>query len=353
VELTIMRASAAWLIAAAPFWAAFIALLPGSADDPRDAVPARAADGVIRGLAFLEKDAARWRADKQCASCHHGAMTVWAFNEAKLHGYSVEPGVLAETLRWTRQRLEGLDKPRDPRPGWNMVNTIALYLAVMAQHQPGLDTLSNAEQERVADHVSRHLEEDGSVLTPATMSPPRPVNGPPPVFESREVHTLLALLALHPPEQADAREAAAVREARLKAAAWLGTAKPGDDTQAAALRLLVALQARRRREDLRAGIDGLLARQNPDGGWGQLRTLPSDAYATGQALYVLGLAGVDRHRPEIRRGVSFLVMNQREDGSWPMTSRAHPGAKPYTNPVPIGHFGSCWAVIGLARSAPK
>lgn len=53
----------------------------------------------------------------------------------------------------------------------------------------------------------------------------------------------------------------------------------------------------------------------------------------------------------MERGVAFLVGSQKEDGSWPMTSRAHPGAKPFTNPVPITYFGSTWATLGLMRAA--
>jgi hypothetical protein len=45
--------------------------------------------------------------------------------------------------------------------------------------------------------------------------------------------------------------------------------------------------------------------------------------------------------------------NQNEDGSWQMTSRAHPGAKPMTNVVPITYFGSAWATLGLLRSVPR
>src|SRR5262249_54691757 len=84
--------------------------------------------------------------------------------------------------------------------------------------------------------------------------------------------------------------------------------------------------------------------------------LTSDAYATGQSLYVLGFAGVESSRPEIRRAVSFLLATQQGDGSWPMTSRNHPGVKttrnPIRNPVPITYFGSAWATLGLVRSVP-
>ncbi len=277
---------------------------------------------------------------------------MWALSEAKRQGYEVAAAYLSETMQWTKERLAGIEKPRDPRPGWEMINTPALYLAAMARHQPGQEILSAPELRQIANHAARHLESDGSVLTPATMSPPRPVNGPPPIFESREVLTLLAVLAMLPHEPPGPEQPATVRDGYRKASEWLAAATTGADTQSMALRLLITMQQRKPRNELRTAIDQLLARQRHDGGWGQLRDLASDAFATGQTLYVLSLVGVDRRQPAIRRGVAFLVANQRADGSWPMTPRAHPGAKPSTNSLPIGHFGSCWAVLGLVRTVP-
>src|SRR5437762_13878932 len=73
--------------------------------------PARQA--VERGLAFLEKDAAKWRTERKCASCHHGTMTVWALAEAKSQGYAVTTESLAETMKWTRHsRLQRLEATR-------------------------------------------------------------------------------------------------------------------------------------------------------------------------------------------------------------------------------------------------
>ena len=60
--------------------------------------------------------------------------------------------------------------------------------------------------------------------------------------------------------------------------------------------------------------------QRADGGWSQTVTpLRSDAFATGQTLYVLSLAGYTTERVEIKRGIDFLVATQSSDGSWPMT----------------------------------
>jgi Squalene-hopene cyclase C-terminal domain len=227
-----------------------------------------------------------------------------------------------------------------------MLNTPALYLAMMAQAVPKQEAVSADEQRRIAAHLVRHQEADGSW---AWSSAP-PGNRPPPHFESDEVATLLGCLALGPHVHADAKDSAEARESRAKGTAWLAKSEPTDTAQADGLRLLVTVRAGESAEALRPRIDRLLGRQNKDGGWGQLRDLPSDAYATGQALYVLGQAGESTERADVRRGADFLVASQRPDGSWPMKSRCHPGAKPSTNPVPITYFGSAWATLGLMRS---
>jgi hypothetical protein len=303
---------------------------------------------IERGLTFLEKDVLAWRMEHQCATCHHGTMTVWALSEAKSRGYAVKPETLADVTAWTKERLKGIDKPRDTRPGWKMVNTPALYLAIMAQAVPKQEVFSAEELRRIGGHLVRHQEADGSW---AWSSAP-PGNRPPPHFESDEVATLLGYMALGPQVPADPKKPSQARDSRAKAAAWLGKCEPTDTTQAAGLRLLVNVRAGESAAALRPEIDRFLGRQNKDGGWGQLRDLPSDGYATGQALYMLGQAGVPSVRAEVRRGVDFLVASQRRDGSWPMKSRAHPGATPYTNPVPITYFGSAWAMLGLLRSVP-
>src|SRR5690242_15426941 len=57
---------------------------------------------VNRGLEFLQKDAAQWRKDHDCSTCHHGVMTVWALSEARGQGYDVAADALAETVKWTK-----------------------------------------------------------------------------------------------------------------------------------------------------------------------------------------------------------------------------------------------------------
>src|SRR5437764_14245112 len=154
-------------------------------------------------------------------------MSVWAWTEAKSQGYEVAAERLADMVKWTKERLlERIDLPRDKRPGWSMVSTPALYLAVMALAVPKQDAVSADELKRIAGHLVRHQEADGSwswASAPAK-------NRPPPVFESDEVATLLGYLALGPQVPADPKEKSDARGARERAAAWLAKAEPSDTT---------------------------------------------------------------------------------------------------------------------------
>ena len=304
--------------------------------------PQQGQKAIERGLTFVQKDAVKWRKERDCATCHHGTMTVWVLSEAKGQGYDVDAQTLADMIQWTKDRFVPRSSgPQAPAPGTASVPSI--YLGVMSQNLP---VLSRDEINRIARNLVARQAKDG-----AWESPP-PKNGPPPTWESRETLALLALLAWEPYVPADAKEAAAASASREKAVAWLNKTKPTDTTQSVTLRLLLDARCGTAQKQLQIGIERLLKRQNADGGWSQTKELSSDAYATGQSLYALSFAGVKNDRPEIQRAVSFLAASQREDGSWPMISRGHPDMKPFTNPVPITYFGTAWATLGLVRSMP-
>src|SRR5688572_26588863 len=62
--------------------------------------PDVAAATIDRGLAFLAKDALAWKAEHNCASCHHASLVAWAMREAKLRGHAVDEPVLADMTKW-------------------------------------------------------------------------------------------------------------------------------------------------------------------------------------------------------------------------------------------------------------
>jgi len=75
--------------------------------------------------------------------------------------------------------------------------------------------------------------------------------------------------------------------------------------------------------EVRATTAVLLKEQRADGGWSQLTTLDSDAYATGKAMVALVEAASIRTGSEAyRRGVQYLLNTQHADGSWLVKTRA-------------------------------
>ena len=101
----------------------------------------------------------------------------------------------------------------------------------------------------------------------------------------------------------------------------------------------------------------LLAEQRADGGWAQIPTLASDAYATGQALVALkdsGSLGVAD--PAYQRGAHFLLNTQFEDGSWYVRSRSlaimpfFESDFPYGRDQWISAAATNWAAMALVSA---
>jgi ankyrin repeat protein len=178
-----------------------------------------------------------------------------------------------------------------------------------------------------------------------------------PMSSSRFTMTALALRALRAYAPADRAAEMAGRIARAKH--WLLTAAattPEDQ----AMRLLGLKWAQRGTsagggpEEREKAIQALRASQRPDGGWAQLASLPSDAYATGQALFALNQAGdIPVTDPAYRRGMAFLLRTQGDDGSWFVSKRAMPLNDYFDAGFPHGQSqfssfnGTCWATMAL------
>ena len=133
--------------------------------------------------------------------------------------------------------------------------------------------------------------------------------------------------------------------------------KEAQDTQDQIFKLLGLIWADAPRREVVRQQRMLTTLQRSDGGWGQMPTLPSDAYATGQALYALQVAGVAAEDPVYRRGVDFLLRTQLEDGTWFVRTRAF-GVQPYFEtgfPHGPSQFisatGTAWAAIALTHVA--
>src|SRR4051812_5596843 len=221
------------------------------------------------------------------------------------------------------------------------------FLAIAARSLPSLNEGQKQSLKLIAEEIVKKQQPDGSWEFFATLRRP-------PINESQTTDAAWIILALQGEMGPDAPKSQ--RAAMSKAIAWLDAAKRSDLHQDKVLKVLLGVRSGKPRKALQATIDELLALQRADGGWSQTVPEPrSDAFATGQTLYVLSLAGVPADRREMQRGIDFLVSTQEADGSWPMISRSTPNGEPGSSKLltPIFCTASSWATLGLARLVPK
>jgi hypothetical protein len=311
---------------------------------------------VDRAIGYLQTESAAWLNTRKCAACHHAPMPLWALGEAERRGYAIDKKFLADTtesLLGSRDKLMAtriFPNPADrsdPRPQGRGLNMGLPFLAVAARSLPSLDERQKRSLKLIAEEIVKKQQPDGSWEFFAGLRRP-------PINESQTTDAAWVIMALAGEAGPDAP--ASQRAALSKAIAWFDAAKLSGLHQEKALKLLMGARLDKPRETMQTTIDELLALQRADGGWSQtVPKLKSDAFATGQTLYVLSLVGYTAERPEIKRGIDFLVATQRPDGSWPMISRSTPNGAPGSSKLltPITCAASSWATLGLARLVPK
>lgn len=310
---------------------------------------------VEKSLAFLEDEGLAWKQDRKCAACHHVPLMIWSFNEARRAGYTVNADVLSELTKYTLTDAAAKVFPEpDPKPDqanqaaprYAGLQLSSVYTALAVESQSEWDDVSRDAWNRVAKHASEKQTADGSWAGP---------NGRAPLFDQAESVTALGILTMIPPS-AEAAKVADLTASRTRAIEWLAAKEPAAlPHQALAMRLLAGVRLARPVEELKPLIDELAKRQKEEGGWGQTAEMASDAFATGQSLYVLKVAGIGSDDSRIQRAVAFLVKTQVPEGNWPMTSRPVPGGDGAgaKNLGPITYAGTAWGALGLVRAVPR
>jgi hypothetical protein len=311
---------------------------------------------VHRAIGYLQKESADWLKTRKCAACHHAPLPLWALSEADQQGYRIDKKYLADTID---SLLGNKDKlmasrifpnpadPPDPRPQGRGLNMGLPFLAVAARSLPTLKDGEKQSLKLIAQEIVKKQQPNGSWEFFPTLRRP-------PINESQTTDAAWIIMALQGETRRDAPESQ--RAALSKAIAWLDAAKPSNIHQDKVLELLIAARTAKPRETIQTTIDELIALQRADGGWSQtVPELRSDAFATGQTLYVLSLIGYSAERTEIKRGINFLVNTQQPDGSWAMISRSTPDGSPGSSKLltPITCAASSWATLGLARLVPN
>jgi hypothetical protein len=296
---------------------------------------------VRRGLWRLEKGASAYTTRRECFSCHHQALTVACFAEARRRGLSVSADFLKKQTAFTldsfRTKHERIRKGQAV-PGGNTMAAYALFTLGQVGHEADDTTAALVEYLRVRQKA------DGA--WPALM--PRP-----PSEGSPFANAALALDAL---SRYGTNKAALA--ARARGIEWLLSARP-KDTEDRTWHLRALVSARAGEERIAEARKALLSLRREAGGWAQLSDLKPDAYATATALMALRAAGMKADDPVFREGSAWLLRRQDASGAWIVKTRSRPVQTYFDNGDPggksqfISFLATGWAVRALLELLPE
>jgi ankyrin repeat protein len=315
--------------------------VPGSAKELPDLHAA-----VERSLALLQKSDGRFFDLTGCKSCHNQALPAMAYGMARERGFRFDEAAARKQSDnmlaiMTAQREKVLELMDDEGPALSGGYAVA---AMAAMGYPADATLAAFARGMAIRQLPAGNWHVGSNRPPMEYSP------------VSATAFAIQTLALYGPRSRDADYRARIERAKT----WLSAQRPSSNEERV-FQLLGLGWSKAEAGILRKLSQDLIVAQREDGGWAQLSTLPSDAYATGEALYALHIAGgIAANSPEYTRGVEFLRRTQLEDGSWLVKSRAVAIQPPLDSGFPHGRdqfisaAGTSWAAMALMLTeAPR
>lgn len=211
--------------------------------------------------------------------------------------------------------------------------------------------MNNKPKTAYTDAVVRHIK---AMQTPAGNWSTNESRRPPMASGDFQAAALSIYSLKHYGQESDKANTDAVI---AKAVKWLEAAKPVT-TQDRAFHLLGLAWGNAAASNITAAARALAALQRADGGWNQLPEMRSDAYATGQVLYALNVAGkMSVSNSVYQNGVDYLLRTQAPDGTWHVETRAiwlqpyFESGFPYGRDQFISTAGTAWAVMALSQAA--
>ncbi len=280
-----------------------------------------------RAINYLAHEVPRWFFENRCYSCHNNGDAVRALYIARRLHRSIPAGAFAGTSAWLSTPVRWDHNRGNPAFSDKKLARIQFAAALAEARRAGAEKrewpLINA-----ALAIARDQNFDGSWPVDADADIGSPVTW------GTALATYMARGVL---ESADAR-----RFARpvAKANAWFEAYQPVGIFESAVK--LMALPERKKSPD--AIVDGILAAQASDGGWGPRLHAPAEPFDT--AIVLLAFHQGDLHhagvQQSIARGRAYLISTQERDGGWPETTRP-PGGHSYAQHIST----SGWATQAL------
>lgn len=300
-----------------------------------DGTALRAAIG--KSLPLLERSSIiAIRERSNCFTCHHSGLPVMTFLAAQGRGFDIDEGNLCAQLQFTADTLaKGRANYLEGKGqgGAAFMAGSALWTLKLGGWK------ADANTEAVVEYLLEH-QKDLNHWAPPSIRPPSE--------ESPFSATYFALEAIRHFASGAQQERMAARV--TSALAWLEKTTP-QTTEDRVFRLQ-ALRAAG--ADTGVALADLLATQREDGGWAQIGTMQTDAYATATALVALHRAGgLPVTDVKYRRGIDWLLGAQLPDGSWHVVSRADPFQKYFESGYPHGKdqflsiTAASWATTAL------
>ncbi len=290
---------------------------------------------IQKGIQYVEAKGIYWIESKKCVSCHRIGNMTWGLLSARDKGLQVS-AQLDEWLTWSNEDLlRKNDKGKIVGTG----NRSGVVQIIQANALAKTDDYSRFTQQ-LTPLLLTGQNEDGSWKPGGQLPSQKRAKE-----ETTQVTTMWIALALlqntpdtEPPAQL------------TKALAYLRDKPEGKTTEWLVTQYLLATA--QQQDDLQSKtMARLLEFQQEDGGWGWNLDEPSDALATGMALYALSQApSNEKVATAISRAQQLLVKTQSEDGSWQVN-----GTKTNKRDTPIEtsiYWGASWAVLGLSETLP-
>jgi N-acyl-D-amino-acid deacylase len=296
-------------------------------------------EAVIAGLGVVQKALKSYPEHRDCFSCHHQTLPMLAMVACRDAGHEIDEPLLAEATKFSHASFRGrINSLREGKNIGGRAMTVGYGLWTLKLGDAAADETSEA----MVTYLLKTQESGGSW---------RPPSNRPPLEESSVMCTVLS--AYYARELAGEAQRGDVSALVDKARQWLLKADVNSqedrNSRLWGLTLLSAGET-----EIEQARQTVLDAQRDDGGWAQLDSMQSDAYATGQALYVLRASGLAADDAAYQRGVRFLLQTQQDDGSWFVETRSKPVQVFFDNGDPHGKSqfisiaATSWAVAALA-----
>ncbi|MGZ5286636.1 MAG: hypothetical protein ACXWV0_05740 [Flavisolibacter sp.] len=278
-----------------------------------------------------------------CHSCHHQDLTAISMYQARKKGYEINDTIYNENIQSIYSTVRAR---RSTSAQYNDPVAIVMSGSYSTWALSEVNFPANRNIDLLVRNLMQRQTSNGSWVSP---------NPRPPLEYYAFTATALVVKAIRDYMPSSLKADAEKRIA--KAISWMESEIP-EANEEKVFQLLGLTWAKGNEAVIKKQALHLVKSQQADGGWSQLDSLPTDAYATGQSLYALHESGqIQTTDPAYQKGIAFLLRTQHADGSWRVISRSFASLPMVETGFPVGEHqfisaaASNWALLALLQAS--